>query len=456
MMTAEILSRIQFAFTVSFHILFPAFTIGLSGFLVFFEIMWLKTKNDTYLSLYQFWSKIFALGFGMGVVTGIVLAFEIGTNFNGFTKATGNVLGPLLAYEVLTAFFLEAGFLGIMLFGMNKVGKGLHLTATTLVAIGTSVSAFWIIAVNSWMQFPTGYFAKDGIFFTERWMDVIFSPTFGYRLTHVILASYLTAAFIIIGISAYYLLRKRFVDFSKTGLRYALIFAAFLAPAQLVIGDLHGLVAFDKQPMKVAAMEGRWDTMKGAPLILFGIPDQKAEKNHFEISIPKGASYLLTHDPEGTVPGLKSVPAEDRPNMPLVFYSFRIMVGAGLVMILLSLYGALLLIRRKDLSQHRIFLRLSQYAIPAGFLATLSGWYVAEIGRQPWLVTGLLRIKDSVSPLPHQAVMISLILFVTVYSILLLCFLIYTSKLVRKGPGTALSPDMPVSKPMSARTPQGV
>ena len=454
-MTAEILSRIQFAFTVSFHILFPAFTIGLSGFLVFFEIMWLKTKKKTYLDLYQFWSKLFALGFGMGVVSGIVLAFEIGTNFNGFTKSTGNVLGPLLAYEVLTAFFLEAGFLGIMLFGLNKVGKGLHLTATTLVAIGTCISAFWIIAVNSWMQAPSGFILKNGIFFTDRWVDVIFSPTFAYRLTHVILASYVTAAFVLIAVSSYYLLRKRFEDFAKTGLRVGLVFAALLAPTQLVIGDLHGLVTLEKQPMKVAAMEGRWDTMAGAPLILFGIPDQKAEKNHFEISIPKGASYLLTHNIDGVVHGLKDVAPADRPYMALVFYSFRVMVGCGVVMILMSLYGAVLLLRRKDLSRHRVFLRLSQYTLPLGFLATLSGWYVAEIGRQPWLVYGLLRTKDSISPLPQQAVMISLMLFVTVYSILLLCFLIYSAKLIRKGPGGDL-PHMPVDNPMSVRTPQGV
>lgn len=454
-MTAEILARIQFAFTVSFHILFPAFTIGLGGFLAFFEIMWLKTQKTAYLSLYRFWSKIFALGFGMGVVSGIVLAFQIGTSFNGFTKVTGNVVGPLLAYEVLTAFFLEAGFLGIMLFGLNKVGKKLHLLSTILVAFGTAVSAFWIIAVNSWMQAPTGFKICDGVFCVDSWMDIIFSPTFAYRLIHVLTASYLTAAFIIIGVSSYYLLRKKFETFARLGLRHSVLFAALIAPAQLVIGDLHGLDAFRHQPMKVAAIEGRWETMKGAPLILFGIPNQKEERVDFQISIDKGASFLLTHDVDGVVPGLKDVPETDRPQMSIVFYSFRIMVACGLLMILLGLYGAWIALRRRDWKQHPLYLRICQFSLPVGFFATLSGWYVAEVGRQPWLVTGFLRIKDSISPLPPEAIMTSLALFFTVYSLLLLSFIVYSAKVIRRGPDQ-IEEDMPISNPMSVRTPHGV
>ncbi|MBN9565630.1 MAG: cytochrome ubiquinol oxidase subunit I [Alphaproteobacteria bacterium] len=454
-MTTEILSRVQFAFTVSFHILFPALTIGLAGFLAFFEAMWLKTKDDVYLSLYKFWSKIFALGFGTGVVTGLVLSFEIGANFNGFATKTGNVLGPLLAYEVLSAFFLEAGFLGIMLFGLNRVGKKLHFTSTALVAAGTAMSAFWIIAVISWMQSPSGYLLKDGVFFVGNWIDIIFNPTFFYRFVHVVLGSYLTAGFVILGVCAYFYLQKKHLEFAKTGFKNAIIALAILAPLQIFIGDLHGLAAFEQQPLKVAAMEGRWDTMAGAPFTIFAIPDAKAEKNNFEINLPKMGSLILTHEMDGVVKGLKEVPADKRPNVALVFFSFRIMIGAGLLMLAIAFYGGYLLWRRKLIEKHRSFLKLCLYSLPVGFIATLSGWYVTEFGRQPWLVYGHVLTRDAVSKLPPQAVMTSLILFVLVYAVLLFSFVIYCVKTIKKGPEDHSKSDMPVDDPMSIRTPQG-
>ncbi|OIN12248.1 cytochrome ubiquinol oxidase subunit I [Oceanisphaera psychrotolerans] len=434
---AAILSRIQFAFTVSFHIIFPAITIGLATAIAIWEGLWLKTRNPVYFQLAKFWIKPFAITFGMGVVSGIVLSYEFGTNFSRFSEITGAVLGPLLAYEVLTAFFLEAGFLGVMLFGWQRVGEKLHYFATCVVALGTWISAFWIIAANSWMQTPAGYEIVDGRFEVASWMEVVFNPSMPYRLVHMLLAAMLSATFVIGGVSAWYLRKNRDVAFARKGLSMALWAALVLAPLQAVVGDFHGLNVKEHQPIKVAAMEGIWPEKEaGAPLLLFAVPDMEAETNHFEIRIPKLASLILTHELDGELQGLKSVPADERPYVPLVFYSFRVMVGLGVLMIGAALWG-LWLRRRGGGFESRPFLLLMTLLIPSGVISTLAGWYVAEVGRQPWLVHGLVRTMEVVTPLPAERVLFSLTLFVLTYSLLFCVYLYFMAKLVRKGP-----PDM--------------
>lgn len=434
---AAILSRIQFAFTVSFHIIFPAVTIGLATAIAIWEGLWLKTRNPVYFQLAKFWIKPFAITFGMGVVSGIVLSYEFGTNFSRFSELVGPVLGPLLAYEVLTAFFLEAGFLGVMLFGWQRVGEKLHYFATCVVALGTWISAFWIIVANSWMQTPAGYEIVDGRFEVASWMEVVFNPSMPYRLVHMLLAAMLSATFVIGGVSAWYLRKNRDVAFARKGLSMALWAALVLAPLQAVVGDFHGLNVKEHQPIKVAAMEGIWpETEAGAPLLLFAVPDMENETNHFEIKIPKLASLILTHEPNGELQGLKSVPADERPYVPLVFYSFRVMVGLGVLMIGAALWG-LWLRRRGGRFESKPFLLLMTLLIPSGVISTLAGWYVAEVGRQPWLVHGLVRTMEVVTPLPAERVLFSLTLFVLTYSLLLCVYLYFMAKLIRKGP-----PDM--------------
>ena len=430
---AVFLSRIQFAFTVGFHILFPTLTIGLAAYLAYVEWRWLRTRDEVYLAQYRFWLRIFALSFGMGVVSGIVLSYEFGTNFSRFSAATGDILGPLLSYEVLTAFFLEAGFLGIMLFGWNRVGPRLHFTATLMVAIGTSLSAFWILSANSWMQTPTGFEIVDGRFLPTDWWAIVFNPSFPYRLAHMLLASYLTTSFVIAGVCAWYLLKRRHLDFARRGLSVALWAATVLAPLQIVAGDLHGLNVQEHQPMKVAAMEGLWQTRKGAPLVLFAVPDPSAETNRFAIEIPKGASLILKHDPDGEVLGLNEVAPADRPNVPVVFFSFRVMVGLGFLFLFVAAWS-LWLRWHGGFDDRQWFLRLCVGCIPLGFIATLAGWFVAEVGRQPWVVYGLMRTADAVSPIAASQVMTSLILFVAVYGILFAAYLYYLGRLVAKGP----------------------
>ncbi|GAA3539540.1 cytochrome ubiquinol oxidase subunit I [Zobellella aerophila] len=431
---AAILSRIQFAFTVSFHIIFPSITIGLATAIAIWEGLWLKTRNPLYFQLAKFWIKPFAITFGMGVVSGIVLSYEFGTNFSKFSELTGPVLGPLMAYEVLTAFFLEAGFLGVMLFGWQRVSERLHFFATCVVAVGTWISAFWIIAANSWMQTPAGYEIIDGRFEATSWLEVVFNPSMPYRLMHMLLAALLTGTFVVAGVSAWYLRNNRDQDFAKKGLSMALWAALILAPVQALVGDYHGLTVKEYQPIKLAAMEGIWPEREASvPLLLFAVPDMENETNHFELKIPKLASLILTHSLDGELQGLKSVPADERPNVPLVFYSFRVMVGLGVLMIWVALLG--LLLRRKErLYEHKGFLALVNLMIPAGVLATLAGWYVVEVGRQPWLVQGLVRTMDVVSPLPAERVLFSLTLFVLTYSLLLCVYLYFMAKLVRKGP----------------------
>lgn len=430
---AEFLSRLQFAFTIGVHILFPTFTIGLAGLLAILEGLWLRTANGIYLVAYRFWLKLFALSFGMGVVTGVVLSYEMGANFSKFSMATGNVLGPLISFEVLTAFFLEAGFLGIMLFGMQRVGPRLHYFATIMVALGTLISSFWILAANSWMHTPAGFSLENGVFSVASWWEVIFNPSFPYRLLHMLNASYLTTTFVVAAICAWYLLRDRHALFATRTLKVVIPAMALLAPLQILLGDLHGLNTLEHQPIKVAAMEGHWETRQGAPLNLFAIPDAEAEENHFEVAIPRLGSLILTHSLNGELKGLKEVAREDRPYVPLVFFSFRIMIGIGMLMLLLAWSGFYLL-RKDRLRSSKNYLRILSLSAPLGFIAVIAGWVTTEAGRQPWTVQGLMRTSESVSALNGSEVLFTLVMFVVVYTALLLVFLGFMWIQVRTGP----------------------
>ena len=442
-----LLARIQFAFTISFHIIFPSFTIGLASYLAMLEFLWLRTKKPVFKTLYGFWVKIFAVSFGMGVVSGIVMSYEFGTNWSGFSYAVGNVLGPLLAYEVMTAFFLEASFLGIMLFGWKKVGDGLHFFATCAVAVGTLISAFWILAANSWMHTPAGYEVRDGVFYAADWFKVVFNPSFPYRFTHMVTAAYLTTAFTVIGVGAWYLLRDRHREAARTMLAMGLLFALIFVPIQIFLGDQHGLEVRDHQPAKLAAMEGHWETGDHVPLLLFAWPDKKAEKNHFEVAIPDAASLIVTHSADGVITGLKDFPPQDRPPVAIVFWAFRVMVGLGVVMLFIAVAGAILLLR-KCAFDTRWFLRLAVICFPSGFVAILAGWFVAEIGRQPFLVNGLIRTAEVASPIPAGSVAASLALFVVTYIIIFGAGSYYIVKLIRRGPQAHDQPVAEASTPM--------
>jgi cytochrome d ubiquinol oxidase subunit I len=428
-----LLARLQFAFVVSFHILFPAFTIGLAAWIVVLEAAWLG-GSERHGELSRFWTKIFAVSFGMGVVSGIVMSFQFGTNWSRFSDAAGNVIGPLLSYEVLTAFFLEATFLGILLFGRDRVPRWLHFVSACAVAIGTLISAFWILSANSWMQTPAGHEVRDGTFYVVSWWDVVFNPSFPYRFTHMVVACFLTTAFVVAGVSAWHLLKQRTVPHASIGLSMALGLIAVLAPAQLVIGDLHGLNTLEHQPAKIAAMEGHWETQAGAPLILFALPDDAAETNRYELAIPKLGSLILTHDPEGVVQGLKEWAPADRPYVPIVFWSFRLMVGIGLLMIAIGLIS-LVLRRGGRLYETRWFLGTCVACLPIGFIALLAGWVTTEVGRQPWVVYGLMRTVDGASPaVTAGAVGASLLAFVIVYGLIFPAGIYYMIRLVRRGP----------------------
>jgi cytochrome d ubiquinol oxidase subunit I len=430
----NMLSRIQFAFTVSFHIIFPSFTIGLASWLAIVEGLWLKTGNNIYQEIYKFWIKIFAVTFGMGVITGVVMSYQFGTNWSGFSDKTGNVLGPLLGFEVLTAFFLESSFLGVMLFGWDKVSKKMHFAATLIVAAGTFISAFWILSANSWMQTPTGYIIGiDNILYPVNWLEIIFNPSFPYRFCHMIMAAYLTTAFAVGGVAAWYLLRKKFVAHAKIMFGNAMLMAVFIAPLQLFIGDQHGLNTVKYQPAKIAAIEGIWHTEKGAPLKLFGLPNEQEEVIKYSVEIPKFASLILTHDLDGEVKGLKEWSVEDRPPVLLVFFSFRIMVGIGLLMIFTGV-AALYLYLRKRLFKTRWFQYWCLFMTPAGFIAVLAGWFVTEIGRQPYVVYNVIRTSESSSPVLGQYIFISLIAFMVVYSFVFGSAIYYIANLIRKGP----------------------
>lgn len=430
---ALLLSRIQFAFVISFHIIFPSFTIGLASWLAVLEALWLRTGENRYRSLYTYWSKIFAVAFGLGVVSGIVMSYQIGTNWSVFSIATGNVLGPLFSYEVLTAFFLEAGFLGIMLFGWGRVSPKVHFAATLMVAIGTLISTFWILSASSWMHTPQGFALKDGIFHPVDWWAIVFNPSFPYRLVHMVLAAYLTTAFVAAGVGSWYLVKGRFPEHAKTMLSMALGLIVIVAPLQIFAGDLHGLNTFEHQPAKVAAMEGHWETKKGAPLVLFGLPDEEAETNRFEVAIPKLGSLILTHDWNGEVRGLKAWDPKDRPPVFIVFWSFRFMVAIGLLMALVGILGLYLRLRGR-LYDTRWFLQLCRLCSPLGFIAILCGWITTEVGRQPFLVHGYLRTADAISPVPAGSVLFSLVLFGTAYFLVFIAGAYYIQRILQKGP----------------------
>ena len=434
--TALLLARIQFAFTVSFHFIFPAFSIGLASYLAVLEGLWLKTGKEVYLTLFRYWLKIFAIAFGMGVVSGIVMSYQFGTNWSVFSDRAGPIVGPLMAYEVLTAFFLEAGFLGVMLFGMEKVGKGLHFVATLMVAIGTAVSAFWILSVNSWMQTPVGWAVNaQGQFVPAGgWLEIIFNPSFPYRLVHTVIAAYLTTALVVGGVGAWHLLKGRNLPGARKMFSMAMWMAALVAPVQIFVGDLHGLNTMEHQPAKVMAMEGHFESYpEGAPLILIGMPDSEAEKTRVLLEIPKLSSLILKHDPNAPLEGLKSVPKENRPPAEIVFWSFRIMVGLGFLMLALGLFSLLARLRKRlyDWRPLHLFALLMG---PAGFVAVIAGWVTTEVGRQPWVIYNLMRTKDAVAPIGAPAVATSLIAFVLVYFIVFGIGTLYILKLMGRPP----------------------
>ncbi len=449
-MDALLLARIQFAFTVSFHIVFPAFTIGLASWLAVLEWRWLRTGKPVYAEVYRMWVKIFAVTFGMGVVSGVVLSFQFGTNWSVFADRGGNVLGPLLGYEVLTAFFLEASFLGIMLFGWNRVSRRMHFAATVIVALGTLVSAFWILAANSWMQTPAGFrVGPDGLLHPTSWVEAVFNPSFPYRFVHMVTAAYLTTAFTVAGIGAWYLFRGRHVPHARVMFGMAMIMAVFVAPLQLVFGDLHGLNTLAHQPVKVSAMEGLWETQRGAPLVLFGWPDEAREETRFSLEIPKLSSLILTHDWNGEVKGLKAWPRDERPPVAWVFWTFRLMVGLGLLMIATGAAAAVLYFRRR-LFDSRAFQLWCMALTPAGFLAVLAGWFVTEVGRQPWIVYGVLRTAQSASPVTAAPIAVSLAAFLVVYTFVFGAGSYYILHLIGKGPQALEEPtygDHGIEKP---------
>ena len=439
MLDAFMLSRIQFAANISFHILFPAITIAMCWILLFFKLQYNKTKEQAWLDTYSFWVKIFALTFAMGVVTGVTMSFQFGTNWPGFMEKVGNIAGPLLGYEVLSAFFLEATFLGIMLFGYRRVSNRIHTLATFLVAFGTTLSAFWIIVLDSWMQTPTGYEIRDGVVYAKDWMEIIFNPSMPYRFAHMLLASFLTASFFIAGISSYQILKDKRQQAPKLALKSALTFAAVLAPLQMFVGDFHGLNTLEHQPQKVAAMEGVWETEKGAPMLLFALPDEQERTNHFEIGIPKLASMILTHEWDGEIKGLNEFKNEHPPVLPL-FFSFRVMVGMGVLMILVALFSKWTLSKRGQLTTWN--LRALVAMTFSGWIATLAGWYVTEIGRQPYIVSGILRTKDAVTTQPPENIGLSLTLYLALYGFMLIAYVSTVFLLARKATESALTADI--------------
>ena len=429
-----LLARIQFAFTVAFHIVFPAFTIGLASWLAVVEWRWLKTGKDIYQEVYRMWVKIFAVTFGMGVVSGVVMSFQFGTNWSVFSDRVGNIFGPLLGFEVLTAFFLEASFLGIMLFGWNRVSRKMHFASTIIVACGTLISAFWILSANSWMHTPQGFrLGEHGLLYPTNWWQVIFNPSFPYRFMHMVTAAYLTTAFVVGGIGAFYLYRELHVGHARVMFGMAMIMAIFVAPFQLVIGDLHGLNTLKHQPAKVSAIEGIWQTERGAALRLFGWPDQQQEETKYAIEIPKLSSLILTHSLNGEVKGLKEWPKEDRPPVVWVFWSFRLMVGVGVLMILTGIMAAILFFRKK-LFDTRWFQYWCMALTPAGFIAVIAGWCVTEIGRQPYVAYGVIRTGQSVSPVAGPHVALSLLAFIVTYIFIFGAGSYYILRLIGKGP----------------------
>jgi len=429
-----VLARAQFGLNIAFHILFPTLTIGLAWILVFFRLKYARTGDAAWLATFKLWTKVFALTFAMGVVTGIVMSFQFGTNWPGFMTKVGNIAGPLLAYEVLTAFFLEATFLGVMLFGMNRVPAWLHILATVLVAAGTSLSAFWILALNSWMQTPTGHIVADGTLIAGDWLRVIFNPSFPYRLTHMMLASFLTAAFVVAGLSAWRLLKAPEDAAARGTLRTGALLAAILAPLQILIGDLHGLNTLEHQPAKIAAVEAIWKTEKGVPLVFFAIPNEEQKRNDFSIQVPRLASFILKHDFDAELKGLDAFGANTPPVAP-VFFAFRLMVGMGAAMLALAWLGVWL--TRAGRAAPRWLLWVLSAFTFSGWIATLAGWIVTEIGRQPWLVTGVLRTEDAVGQVSGAQLGASLTAYGITYAIMFVAYMVVLTHLAGKGAAAA-------------------
>jgi cytochrome d ubiquinol oxidase subunit I len=427
---ALLLARIQFGLNIAFHILFPTITIGLAWLLVVFRVRYERTRDPAWLGTYKLWVKVFALSFAMGVVSGIVMSFQFGTNWPGYMNEVGNVAGPLLAYEVLTAFFLEATFLGVMLFGMNRVSGRVHVASGIIVASGTTLSAFWILALNSWMQTPAGHVFENGVLVAGSWLEVIFNPSFPYRLAHMLLASGITASFLVAGLSAWRLLQAREDASAQKTLRFAARLAAVLVPIQIVVGDLHGLNTLEHQPAKIAAVEALWKTERGAALTLFGIPNPEEKRNDYAIEIPKALSLILRHDPDAEIKGLNEF-GEDHPPVAPVFWAFRVMVGMGILMLLLSWLGAWRL--RAGRAPSRALLWAFAGFTFSGWVATLAGWLVTEIGRQPWLVTGILRTADAVGGASGAELGASLTAYVVTYAALLLSYMVVLTHLAGKG-----------------------
>lgn len=428
-----LLSRIQFAFVVSFHAIFPVFTIGLATYLAVLNGLFYTTGNPAWQRLARFWAQVFAVVFGMGVVSGIVMSFQFGTNWSNFSQASANFLGPMLSYEVVTAFFLEAGFLGVLLFGRDKVPQGVHLFAALMVALGTFISSFWILSANSWMHTPQGVELVDGSFHVTSWLAAIFNPSFPYRLAHMLLASFLTGGFVVAGVSAWYLLIGRDQLANRKALSMSLWLLLVLAPAQAVVGDYHGLNTLEHQPTKVAAMEGNWERESGAPLLLFALPDRELQDNRVEIGIPKLASLILTHRLDGEIPGVSEVPRDEQPPVWIVFWGFRVMVALGLLMIAVVLYGTWLR-RGGRLYRHRGYLQTLRLMSIAPFVAVLAGWVVTETGRAPWLVYGVMTQAEGLTPsLTGGMALFTLVGYVAVYAVVFYAGLYYLTRVVREG-----------------------
>ncbi|MGD9843686.1 MAG: cytochrome ubiquinol oxidase subunit I [Steroidobacteraceae bacterium] len=434
-MDALLLARIQFAANISFHILFPTISIALGWFLLFFRWRWLRTHNNSWLTAYRFWTQIFALTFAIGVVSGITMSFQFGTNWPGFMEKAGNIAGPLLGYEVLTAFFLEATFLGVMLYGHGRVSERVHLIATFLVAFGTTMSAFWILSLNSWMQTPTGYKIINGEFHVDSWLAVIFNPSLLYRLAHMLLASGITVAFLLAGISAWQLLRDKTNAGTQHSLRAGVFLAAILLPIQIVVGDLHGLNTLKYQPQKIAAMEGIWHTESAAPLLLFAIPDAATQSNRFAVGVPKLASLILRHDANAEIKGLNEFPDTHPPVKPL-FFGFRIMVGMGVLMLLVSWSAVFYTLRRRSYISinrwPRWLLGTLHWMTFSGWVATLAGWYVTEIGRQPFIIFGLLRTAEVASHVAASHIALTLTAYLLTYGLLLIAYIMVLRHLASK------------------------
>jgi cytochrome d ubiquinol oxidase subunit I len=428
-----LLSRLQFAWVIGFHIILPAITVGLASYIALLEGLSFFTGKDIYFRISSFWTRLFAVAFGMGVVSGVVMPFQFGTNWSRYADVTANVLSPLFAYEGLTAFFLEAGFLGVLLFGRKLVPKWAHFGAALMVAFGTLLSSFWILAANSWMQTPQGYTISDGRFFPADWFAIIFNPSFPYRFFHTVVAFYIASAFVVVAVAAYFLRREKFVPEARAMLSMTMWLLLVLVPLQILIGDAHGLNTLKYQPAKLAAIEAHWTPEARAPLLLFAIPDQKKATNHAVVEVPLLGSLILTHDVNGVVPGLKQWPASDRPPVAVPFFAFRLMVGLGLIMFAIVL-AALFLRRGGRLYESRWFLRLCEYAAPIGLLAVLAGWTTTEVGRQPWTVYGLLRTADSVSPsLTGGDVLLSLLVYIVVYLVMFPSGGFVVARILRSG-----------------------